>query len=210
MSDYLWDKTGEPDAEVERLEKLLGGLAHQPRAFELPPAARVEHAPPRRSTRPALAVAAALALMLLAGVWLVASRRGADNRRSMALSGNVHNTVNMLHKPLNMRQTTHNATKPVERPSHQQAARVSRSGRRRGGVVQESAGLSKKHRGGGEAREERPREDLVAVVMQRQQTAKEQLVYALRLTGAKLSEVQTKVRGAGEERRAFDERNQIR
>ncbi len=26
--DYLWDKTGAPDPDVERLERLLGGLAH--------------------------------------------------------------------------------------------------------------------------------------------------------------------------------------
>ena len=55
-----------------------------------------------------------------------------------------------------------------------------------------------------------PREDLLAAVTEQQQSAKEQLVYALRLTGAKLSEVQTKVRGAGEAKDASEERNRIR
>ncbi len=36
MSDYLWDKTGEPDAETERLENLLGQLRFQPTPFDLP------------------------------------------------------------------------------------------------------------------------------------------------------------------------------
>jgi len=36
MSDYLWDKKGEPDAEVARLETLLGTFAHEPRRLELP------------------------------------------------------------------------------------------------------------------------------------------------------------------------------
>src|SRR5215210_2874195 len=36
MSDYLWDKKGEPDAEVARLEALLGTFAHAPRPLELP------------------------------------------------------------------------------------------------------------------------------------------------------------------------------
>ena len=36
MSDYLWDKKGEPDAEVARLEALLGAFRHEPRRLELP------------------------------------------------------------------------------------------------------------------------------------------------------------------------------
>jgi hypothetical protein len=65
-------------------------------------------------------------------------------------------------------------------------------------------------RRGGAPRGAGPREDSLAAVAERQQSAKEQLVYALRLTGAKLSEVQTKVRGAGEARNASEERNRIR
>ena len=30
MTDYLWDKSGEPDPEIQRLEHLLGGFAHRP------------------------------------------------------------------------------------------------------------------------------------------------------------------------------------
>lgn len=31
MSDYLWDKTGEPEEDVAQLENLLGALKHRPR-----------------------------------------------------------------------------------------------------------------------------------------------------------------------------------
>ena len=34
--DYLWDKTGEPDPEVQELEEILGTLRYQPRPLEIP------------------------------------------------------------------------------------------------------------------------------------------------------------------------------
>jgi hypothetical protein len=74
MSDYLWDKSGEPDAEVERLEELLKDLRYQPRELELPLNAQLTVAP-RRNYWPGLAAAAALILMGLAGFWLVQNRR---------------------------------------------------------------------------------------------------------------------------------------
>jgi hypothetical protein len=77
MSDYLWDKSGQPDAEVERLEELFKDLRYQPRELELPLnaqlTAQLAHAP-RRNYWPGLAAAAALILMVLAGFWLVQNR----------------------------------------------------------------------------------------------------------------------------------------
>ena len=66
--DYLWDKSGEPDPQVQQLEKILGTLRYQPRPFEVPrdvPALR------RRSYFPLIAIAATLLVALLAGgIWL--------------------------------------------------------------------------------------------------------------------------------------------
>ena len=66
--DYLWDKTGEPDPEVKRLEHLLGRFRHNRPAPHFPLLER----PPRRfwffAPLPQLAVAAVIAL-LVAGVW---------------------------------------------------------------------------------------------------------------------------------------------
>ena len=88
MSDYLWDKTGEAEEDVERLEELLGTLRFQPRTFEVPAIMPVA---PRRTlarhtfTWSRLAVAASLLLMLLAGAWLamITRNRAMDfHRRS--------------------------------------------------------------------------------------------------------------------------------
>jgi len=76
MSDYLWDKTGEPDAETERLENLLGQLRFQPTPFDLPAElpvreTRVARTPRSVVTWPRLALAASLTLAVLAGTWLM-------------------------------------------------------------------------------------------------------------------------------------------
>jgi hypothetical protein len=69
--DYLWDKTGEPDPEVQELERVLGALRYQPRPLEIPAGL----APDRRSTflprlPRLLAIAATIAIMLLGvGLW---------------------------------------------------------------------------------------------------------------------------------------------
>src|SRR5918993_4851062 len=34
--DYLWDRSGEPDPEVQQLEEILGELRYQPRPLEIP------------------------------------------------------------------------------------------------------------------------------------------------------------------------------
>ena len=61
--DYLWDGTGEPDPEVERLEQMLSVYKFQPKHLELP-------ARPGTWFSPRLAAAAALILMAIAGLWV--------------------------------------------------------------------------------------------------------------------------------------------
>lgn len=70
--DYLWDRSGPPDREVERLEKLLRPLA-QGRARARAEGTTVPRAPRQRSRRLAgLAVAASLVLAAVASlVWSV-------------------------------------------------------------------------------------------------------------------------------------------
>jgi hypothetical protein len=79
MSDYLWDKTGEPEEDVQRLEELLGQLRFQPRTFEVPATLPTSA---RRAPRTLynfswsrLAVAASLLLTLLAGAWLISTKQ---------------------------------------------------------------------------------------------------------------------------------------
>lgn len=66
--DYLWDKTGQPDPEIQKLEEILGTLRYQPKPLELPEELPVSR---RRNYFPLLAIAASLLLALVAaGVWL--------------------------------------------------------------------------------------------------------------------------------------------
>ena len=70
--DYLWDKTGEPDPEIERLEQVLGTLRYKPKPFQIP-----SEAPAHSSSRfrALLAIAAAMsALIVAAGLWLSVHR----------------------------------------------------------------------------------------------------------------------------------------
>lgn len=67
--DYLWDKSGEPDPQIQELEEILGTLRYQPKPLQLPdelPAFR-----PRRNYVPLLAIAATVVIALLTGgLWL--------------------------------------------------------------------------------------------------------------------------------------------
>ena len=66
--DYLWDKSGEPDPEIQKLEEILGTLRYQPRPLELPEELPNQR---RRSFLPWVAIAATVLVALLAGIiWL--------------------------------------------------------------------------------------------------------------------------------------------
>lgn len=66
--EYLWDKSGEPDPEIQKLEEILGTLRYQPKPLELP------KEQPRLNVRryiPMIAIAATLLFAALAGLaWL--------------------------------------------------------------------------------------------------------------------------------------------
>ncbi|RPJ63544.1 MAG: hypothetical protein EHM24_24245, partial [Acidobacteria bacterium] len=66
--DYLFDRSGPADPEVEHLERLLGQLRHRPRPLELPADAFARPAPAWRRYVMPLALAAAVAL-LVTGTW---------------------------------------------------------------------------------------------------------------------------------------------
>lgn len=64
--DYLWDKSGEPDPQIQQLEEILGTLRYEPKPLKLP-----EAAPPRRNYFPLLAIAATVVIALVTGgLWL--------------------------------------------------------------------------------------------------------------------------------------------
>lgn len=74
MNDnYLWDRSGEPDPDVQKLEEILGSLKYQPQPLRIPTQVQAVR---RRNFFPALAIAAVIALCaVLLGLWFQFSRR---------------------------------------------------------------------------------------------------------------------------------------
>ncbi len=66
--DYLWDKSGEPDPQIQELEQILAPLRYQPKPLELPVVRR-------RNYLPLAAIAATLLVALLAGGLWIKSRK---------------------------------------------------------------------------------------------------------------------------------------
>jgi hypothetical protein len=86
---YLWDRGGEPDREVERLERLLARHRFDARRDALPEAVLAElgSAPLRaRSRRMPLALAASILALVAAAVWL-AMRDAAAERTTYEVQG---------------------------------------------------------------------------------------------------------------------------
>jgi hypothetical protein len=96
--DYLWDKSGEPDPEIERLEGLLTELRYRRPAHQLP---LPQRAPvlPRRLFRPAYAVAATVLLMALAsGLWLnIGARKQSATQGIAAVSARTGSASEWLN-----------------------------------------------------------------------------------------------------------------
>lgn len=198
MSDYLWDKTGEPDEDVERLENLLGTLRYQPRPLELPQAHASHARMPRAhfSARSVAAVAAALILMLLAGVWF-GSHREANPQRS-ALNSN-----DTQHQQL-MPQLAHSAQ---EKSPDSSAVTLPPRSLKDEGMVIRHAGFKQRHKlhlrspdkspqRSNETNEMRQRQEIAqdnATLTPQQQAAMAQLMLALRVTSAKLNYVQREI-----------------
>jgi hypothetical protein len=70
--NYLWDRSGEPDPEIQKLEELLGALRYEPRALEIPHQIQLGR---RRSFLPAISIAAAIALLAVLLGWFSFNRR---------------------------------------------------------------------------------------------------------------------------------------
>lgn len=204
MSDYLWDKSGEADATVDRLEKLLAERRHEPEPLRLPPAIsppapRVRN--PRYAYPQVAALAAAVVLAILVGVWALTTdeREGRENVsvaandvRQKAPGGEsarppapvvtappVESTAGPEGEGARRRARQAPAAARREARTIKRAAgeppAVARAGRTSRGASPEGGGLTA---GGAEA-------DSPALVERR--LAKEQLMLAMRVTSAKLN-----------------------
>ncbi|HEY0174392.1 MAG TPA: hypothetical protein VGB98_25475 [Pyrinomonadaceae bacterium] len=228
MSDYLWDKKGEPDGEVERLEALLGTLAHRPRPLALPTPA---HARPSRLFAPwALAAAAALLVTTLAGAAALLRSRETPASKGAAVANETRPSQEEAAREKSPEEITRGKSPAAPESSRgaggsrgggaskdERAAaemkdesvapgdfgRGSRAGkatrpasaqRRQKGPAPPARVGGKGEGGGGAFEAMSAAGGAPSLFESTRLMTKEQLVYALRLTGAKLRDVRQKTR----------------
>lgn len=211
-SDYLWDKTGEPDPEIQQLEEILGTLRYQPRPLEIPAGLSVGLAVGRersffRSAAPGLAIAATLAMLLIGlGVWF------AWQRSQRSPSGAPSDVAKSTDKPGARAIPTNSpannpkeqsAPNPTQLPQvatvhkHEETAATSAepSPRQRTPQrVSNSLVAANSNRARNEIRSARSARR--AKERQEAALAKDQLLLALRVTSAKLNFAQRKTQSA--------------
>jgi hypothetical protein len=180
--DYLWDRTGEPDPEIQRLEQILGTLRYQPRPLELPAQVRTGHP---RTFFSRIAIAAAVATMMVGGAaWLLRHKQNASLDRGSA--SNVP-AVEIL------RAVPENVVAPAKDEFTQSRIVNGTLEKKR-----KQSGISKRLLAGNQ--QSRPftpsGTELTASDWAEAQAAKQQLLLALRVASAKLSLAQKKAQGA--------------
>lgn len=189
--DYLWDKSGEPDKDVEQLEQLLGNLRYRrpDKPLPLPQRAPVVY---RRTFTPALAAAAAvLFVMVAAGVWFALGAR--EQRETQGISAiNVRagsaqewfNADGLLASTL--RETKEQVNPPAQTSLATSGTRSDRT-RRSPVSIRREMTTERMAKSTPSNRRERISEDEGIA-------AREQLMKALHLASSKLQQVQKKVK----------------
>ncbi|HUS10836.1 MAG TPA: hypothetical protein VMZ30_10250 [Pyrinomonadaceae bacterium] len=182
--DYSWDKTGEPDPEVQELEEILGSLRYQPRPLDIPAGLRAGHERNFfRGFAPRLAIAATIAMLLLGlGLWLGLQRLQRNQPAQLVKKANPSTA-----KPNPVNESTpipgQTATVPpsddpgpqriLGRPRHENQSQLAANTKR---------GRNDRVRG----------EQLTAARRQEAEAAKNQLMLAFRMVSAKLNFAQKK------------------
>jgi len=186
--DYLWDKSGEPDPEIQQLEEILGTLRYQPRPLEIPAGSEVRRKGGFfRDFGPRLAIAATIAIVLLGlGLWLGLQRLQRGQPQTVAKNPN---TPGPSVSPDSTSGPTPNEkqNQVVKLPdSDQKAGDKSRRQPVNSPLLAANSGRNK-------ARKEAVRNPQLAVnELQEGKAAKDQLMLALRVASAKLSFAQRK------------------
>ena len=179
--DYLWDRTGTADEEIEELEQLLGTLKYQPQQLEIPAGAIVRQKP--FSFRP-LAIAATIAILLLgAGLWRSLQK---PSEFQATNSGNT----SAPNQSLNSEKAIPISAPPLGELARESTriAKVKTTNRVRHYSLTASARHSR------HTTQTEPR--LGANEVAEAQAAKEQLMLALRVVSAKLTVAQKRTQGA--------------
>ncbi len=187
--DYLWDKSGQPDPEIEQLEQLLGNLRYKRPANDLPLPERPPVSSRRSMFTPFLAAAAALFLMLAAtGLWFVIGGNQKDAARALVSGVEPGRLPDWLNSESLSAITVREATNESAKPEHT--------------IITASDSNSDRRRRASSFKRRTPSTVLVAKVQTIQGerisedegvAAREQLIKALHLASSKLNQVQKKV-----------------
>lgn len=169
--DYLWDRSGQPDPEIQQLEEILGDLRYQPRQLEIPADLKTggNHFQFSR-----YAIAAAVALIVLGvGAWLALQKQTTQVA-----------TVPQP-QPAEVKTVTPEEPKPVAvpAPADKTVAAEIETTRRTARV--------KSHRSRTTKAPQLSSEELAEAV-----AAKERLMMAMRLASSKLNYAQKKAQGS--------------
>lgn len=214
--DYLWDKTGEVDAEIAELERKLGSLRYKRPAepLPLPTTSRTWF---RRSFSPLFAIAATLVILLLAGgLWLGLRRAQSTGGSNAALineatmrdnkEASSDNSASVNEPP----KTSQSVSSGSERPLHNEPIDPDgtpgfHKDQKQSVVVQASASrrvirhaMSESLQASAKAPAMRSARRTQREEIARGQEAKAQLIKALLITSDKLNAVQKKIQATPE------------
>lgn len=193
--DYLWDKSGEANPEIERLERSLSSLRYKRPAqpLPLPAASRTQF----RSNNAWLAAAAAIALIILAGGLWLALHRSNSNGQSKAIAGSSTPKTSEPAKDVSGQTTW--PIKSTERVADNGSSQSTET------INQRATHNPNVSRTPVERRQEvtlrvknRERALHEEETVRKGELAKEQLIKALQITGEKLNTIQKKIQGAQE------------
>jgi len=96
--DYLWDQSGDPDPEIQKLEQVMGTLRYQPRPLVIPDDVKISR-PSFRRFGSRLAIAATILLTIGAGaLWLSLSPKKQSqvaNTKATSADGSLKAAANI-------------------------------------------------------------------------------------------------------------------
>lgn len=193
--DYVWDKSGEPDPDIEQLERALGRLRYK-RPEQPLPLPIIRRSSVRSRFWSSLAVAAAICILLLAGgLWLAVRRPATTVGTSPVAAGETPEAQStpLLSGPAPqtgpINPTATNKPKADERqlPFEVNHSKPSNTIRRTADYRQNLTMLNAANRLIRRRRELQVRRD--------GEIAKEQLINALLITSDKLNTVKKRIQG---------------